>query len=458
MIFRPLMALVAKDLRVFFSERHTIVLSFAAPIALASFMAAIFGGAGPSASSRISIVLVDEDQSVISASIAAGAGADDRLRVEPSTRLDGLARVRTGRAVAAVVIPKGFGEAASGALLGDGRPPELIVYHDPTRRSEVSLAQGLLTRVVLEAVSAESLGDLGGDLIGDLKSGPVGSAVDRDESVDRAGFLGLFDLGRSGPTGEDASIEADREEFARAFPGLGDWVKSEVGEPPKPKGGLRMPYESREVSITQGGPEGERGALAAHAFAGMVVQFVLFSAIEWGVGLLVERRRGLWKRLRVAPVSRTTLIAGKVLGCVASSTLIIAAVFGFGLLAFRFPVRGDWLALILMGVAFAWMAANFGLMVASLGRSPQGARSVSILAVLAMVMLGGGWIPGFLFPEWLQQLTPVIPARWAIEGFDAVFSRGYTLAEVAPTLLVLVGFGAGFGVVALVTFGWSEPG
>ncbi len=105
-----------------------------------------------------------------------------------------------------------------------------------------------------------------------------------------------------------------------------------------------MPFVGRPEPIAAGGADAERSALAAHAFAGMVVQFILFSAMEWGVGLLVERERGLWKRIRVAPVSRATLLAAKVLGSMAASLLIAGAVFGFGAIAFGLRVRGSWAA------------------------------------------------------------------------------------------------------------------
>ena len=426
MIIRQLVALIAKDLRVFFADRQALVLSFAAPIALASFMATVFGGAGPSVQSRIPILLVDEDGGTTSAAIVAGARSDPRLRAESVPRGTALAALRKGEVALAVVIPRGFGEAAADALVGDGPSPELRYLEDPTRRPEASLAEGLLTRVVLEAVSAESFGDLGADPLGDLAGSLSPVVPDEkgpgDDSVDRAEFLALFDR-TDDPVGGPSRAEG-REELLDAFPGLARWFEPDKPtQAPAPAGrgsgkGLTMPFVGRSESIIAGGAEGERGALAAHAFAGMIVQFVLFSAVEWGVGLLVERERGLWKRIRVAPVSRATLLAAKVLGSLVASLLIVAVVFGFGAATFGIRVRGDFAGFLLVAASFGWMAANFGLMVAALGRSPRGARSVSILAVLAMVMLGGGWIPGFLFPAWLQAVTPAIPARWAIDGFD----------------------------------------
>ena len=374
-----------------------MMLSIAAPIALASFMAAIFGGAGAAPPSRIPIVLVDRDGGPVARAIVAGSMAEGRLAATASGLDSALADVRMGRAVVALEIPPGFGDDAGDAMVGDGPPPDLRFHLDPTHRPDVSLAQGVLTRVILEAVANDSMAVSGG-LLDDLVPG-----------------------GKPGP-------------------------------PAAGSGKVRMPYVARDVSIISDGAEGDRAALAAHAFAGMVVQFVLFSAVEWGVGLLTERRRGLWDRLRSAPVSMATLLGSKLAGSFLVSSMIIGVVLGFGALAFGYRVRGSALGLILMGAAFAWMASNFGLMVAALGRSPQGARSVSILAVLAMVMLGGGWIPGFLFPAWLQAFTPAVPTRWAIDGFDGLISRGYSTAEAGPMLLALAGFGACFGTTALLAF------
>jgi len=78
------------------------------------------------------------------------------------------------------------------------------------------------------------------------------------------------------------------------------------------------------------------------------------------------------------------------------------------------------LGFLLLAVSCAAMASTFGLLIASLGRAPAGTRGVSIPAVLMMVMLGGAWVPTFIFPVWLQRLTVVVPARWAVDRLDAM--------------------------------------
>ena len=73
-----------------------------------------------------------------------------------------------------------------------------------------------------------------------------------------------------------------------------------------------------------------------------------------------------------------------------------------------------------------------------------------------MVMLGGAWVPTFVFPAWLQQLTVVMPTRWAVDGLDAMTWRGLGLDAAMAPVGVLLGFAAAFGVLAVARFRWEE--
>jgi ABC-2 type transport system permease protein len=72
------------------------------------------------------------------------------------------------------------------------------------------------------------------------------------------------------------------------------------------------------------------------------------------------------------------------------------------------------------------------------------------------VMLGGAWVPTFVFPPWLQQVTVVVPARWAVDGLDAMTWRGVGLSGAIVPTLVLLGFAGVFASIALARFRWEE--
>src|SRR5262249_24207794 len=94
----------------------------------------------------------------------------------------------------------------------------------------------------------------------------------------------------------------------------------------------------------------------SHSFCGMTLQYLLFWGMDSGLLLLRERRGGIWMRLRAAPVTRGTLLAGKALATVIVALAQIAGVFAFGAIVFGIGVTGS--------------AAGFGPMALTAGPFP----------------------------------------------------------------------------------------
>jgi ABC-2 type transport system permease protein len=237
-------------------------------------------------------------------------------------------------------------------------------------------------------------------------------------------------------------------------------VQNFYGQPDSPsagggrQGGLTMPYAVRQEAMTARTNVAYNGY--AHSFAGMGIQFLLFAMANLGIEVLLERQRGLWKRLRSAPVSRLSLLAGKTVSGTIISLMTLFVSFGFAMIVFGVRIQGSLIGFFAVSIACALMAAAFGLLVAAVGRTPASARGVTTLAVLMMVMLGGAWVPTFIFPAWLQQAALVVPARWAVDGLDAMTWRGIGISgAIAPTS-VLLAFAALFGGVAWMKFRWEE--
>jgi ABC-2 type transport system permease protein len=195
---------------------------------------------------------------------------------------------------------------------------------------------------------------------------------------------------------------------------------------------------------------------AAHAVAGMAVQFILMGAIESAVGILTDRQRGLWRRLRAAPLTRWTLLLSKILSGALVALVVLAFLLVFGRFTLGVHVQGSRLGLGLVAVAFALMASSLGMLVAALGKTPQATRSVGIFVILIAVMLGGAWFPSFLFPGWLQTVTRFVPTRWAVEGLDATIWRGLGVDAVILPTVGMLAVAALFAVVAAWRFKWEE--
>jgi ABC-2 type transport system permease protein len=420
-----LRGLVAKDLRVFVSDRRAVIMTIIAPIAIASFFGSVFSGMSDGGRTRIAVAMIDEDQSAVSKAVLAGSGADASITITTPPREEARRGVRSGDIAVAVIIPAGFGEAAGRAFLSGVDQPQLTVWYDPSRSAEVALVRGILTQHVMEAVSQE------------MFSGSDGLKM-IDDTLARLGDSGM-------PSDQQATLRSllqSARELNRSGAATGQ------------RRGLTMPYTVKEEAVTSGSNVTYNAY--AHAFAGMAVQFLLFAAIDLGTGILLERERGIWKRLRSAPIGKMLLLGSRLSSATIIGLLSLLASFGFAIVVFGVRVEGSQLGFALVGLSCAIMSAAFGLLIASIGKTPGATRGVSILVVLIMVMLGGAWVPTFIFPPWVQRVTVVVPARWAVDGFDAMTWRGLGIgAAVLPTA-VMLGFAALFAAVAAARFRWEE--
>src|SRR3977135_934589 len=159
----PLLAMVRKDLQLFFMDRRSVIVSFVVPIAIASFFGSIFGGPSQnSEAAKIAAAIIDQDGSAISTGIVTGMQGDRNFKVTTPTEAEARDAVRRGRLAAAVIVPKGFGDAAGSAFFGDGEKPPLNVIFDPSRSTEKAMVSGIMTQHVMESVSKEMFGGAAG--------------------------------------------------------------------------------------------------------------------------------------------------------------------------------------------------------------------------------------------------------------------------------------------------------
>jgi ABC-2 type transport system permease protein len=227
------------------------------------------------------------------------------------------------------------------------------------------------------------------------------------------------------------------------------------GQQTQPSGpSFELPFTTREEEASSR-PEVKYNSYA-HSFAGMSVQFILFTGIDLGIGLLLMRRMGLWQRLRAAPITKGLLIGSRVAsGALIAFTLTLiifaAAIAGFGV-----RIEGSVVGFIGVAIAFSLMTASFGLLIASVGKTPEATRGLAIFVTLILVMLGGAWAPTFIFPQWLQTASLAAPTRWAVDGFDAMTWRGLGIEAALMPIAVMLATSAVCGWIATKRFAWQE--
>jgi ABC-2 type transport system permease protein len=435
-----LIALIRKDLILYLKDKRALMLHLLMPVVLAAFFGSLFGGdGGGDSTSKIDLGLVVQDKSEQSQKIAAGLKADKVLNVVELSQDEAQAKVRSGKLPVAVVIPAGFGEQASAALFSGRDKPQLPLYYDPSQSTVLAMVKGLLTQQVMQVTSAS------------VMSGKNTQATDKylaelpaaaSRSPEQA-QLGDFLVSLKKFQDQRAAAQAAQTAPAAA----GDSAASAVADAAAAPGGMTMPYTTQEEALSSG----PKYNGYAHSFAGMGVQFILFMGINLGISILLEQRQGIWSRLLAAPVSLSTIILGRAVAGAIIATGLMVAMFVCAVLIFKVQITSV-PGFIGMAICFGLMTAAFGLLIAAFGKTPEAARGIATFATLILVMLGGAWVPSFVFPQWMQTATLVVPTRWAVDGLDAVTWRGLGLDGAAPAMAVQLGFAAVFGALAVWKF------
>jgi ABC-2 type transport system permease protein len=299
--------------------------------------------------------------------------------------------------------------------------PAIGLLYDPSQPAVLAMVKGMLTQQVMQVVSAEMFG------------GPLGKKL-----TDR-GLARLDERQVDDPALRDMLVAVRNYEAQPRAEGA-------AGQPR----GLSMPFTTHDESLASG-PVAQGYNPYAHSFSGMGVQFILFMGVNMGIGMLLTRRSGVWDRLLAAPVTLTQVVLARAVSAAIIAFCLLCAIFVVAALAFHVQVSSV-PGFLAVALGFGALTAGFGLLIAAFGKTPEAARGIAMFATLILVMLGGAWVPSFMFPAWVQQVTLVTPTRWAIAGLDAVTWRGLGAPAVAPAVAVLFGFALLFTGAAVWRF------
>lgn len=430
-----ILAICAKDLRLLLRDRAGLFFTFAFPLLYALFFGFVFSGGGQEGTRRIPLRLVDLDSSAASGafldSVATRPGVDAVRDSLPGAET----ALRRGRATAALVVPKGFGARSLQPFGGEAPAVELL--HDPARKAEALLLQGVLMELAFKGLEQRfstpraflpQVRAWRDSLARSSAPQPRLEALRRwtrelDLFLESQAVADSLARAHGGAAGVDAG-------FLKGWEPLHVRVRERVAR-------RAGPHSAFEISFPQG-----------------LLWGILSVAASFGVSLVVERREGTLRRLRAAALRRRHILAGKALACfLAIFVLVLLLIFvgrPFGVVAER-P-----LLLLAAGLATAFAFTGLMLLISVLGRSERAVSGLAWSLLTVLAMLGGGMVPLFLMPEWLRALGTVSPVKWSILALEGALWRGFGWAELLPVCGVLMAFGALCGFVGLKAFRWGD--
>jgi len=170
-------------------------------------------------------------------------------------------------------------------------------------------------------------------------------------------------------------------------------------------------------------------------FPGVLATSVMFTAVFAGVSVVWDREFGFLREMLVAPIRRTSIMAGKCLGGAIVATaqaVVILVLAGFAGVPYS-PV----LMLELLFVLFlsSLSITAFGLVLGARVANIQSVMPVIQMVITPMMFLSGALYPTSGLPTWLAIATKVNPVTYAVAPMRHVVFSHLSLSPSAYRLL-----------------------
>lgn len=162
----------------------------------------------------------------------------------------------------------------------------------------------------------------------------------------------------------------------------------------------------------------------AFTFTGVFAMTVFQTTAQGLISLIDDRETDFAQEIFVSPISRYTIVVGKILGetCVASPVAVGIIAFAVVLGVPLGPERVA--ALALGGLVAAFFGGSFGLLVLANLPNRRAAQNVFPFLVLPQYFLSGIFNPIDALPWYLDVASRISPMRYAVDLVRGLFYRG----------------------------------
>jgi len=180
---------------------------------------------------------------------------------------------------------------------------------------------------------------------------------------------------------------------------------------------------------------------------GIVAMGLLFSSMFAGISILWDRQFGFLKEIMVAPVSRTSIVIGRIFAGMTSGVIQALVILAISLLlgvriASPLGLLASVVFILLIAISFVGLGISF----ASRMEDMQGFQLIMNFMIMPMFLLSGALFPLDKLPSWLAALSYIDPLTYGVDGLRALI----TGVSHLPVLLDL-GILAGFGLAMILT-------
>jgi len=179
---------------------------------------------------------------------------------------------------------------------------------------------------------------------------------------------------------------------------------------------------------------------------------VLINGALAGLAVTVtrEKEQGTMDGILIAPISRTSIVIGKVIAQTVRGTMQALMILVISMVFFGVRIYGSpplMLLVMFLGVA---SFSGVGIIATSMAQEQETAMMLMMMLNIPMTFLSGIVVPMEQMPDWLQTIGKILPLYYAADGLRKVIALGADFAMISWDVAIL-------SMYALVTLSLAIP-
>lgn len=179
--------------------------------------------------------------------------------------------------------------------------------------------------------------------------------------------------------------------------------------------------------------------------AAVIIQTVIASAMQSGMGMVTDLESGYMDKMRVAPIRRGSILAGKVLSDGVRIVLQTAIILLLGyLLGVTIGTGvGGLLLLFVIAMAFGIAWSGISTFIALVTKNSEATLMISLLTTFPLLFLSTAVMPKPLLPDWVQTVATYNPISYVADSLhNLIIFSSIDWTTLGYAALIILGVGA----------------
>ncbi len=178
--------------------------------------------------------------------------------------------------------------------------------------------------------------------------------------------------------------------------------------------------------------------------AAVIIQTVISSAMQSGIGMVTDLESGYMDKMRVAPIHRSAILLGKVLSDGTRILIQTIVILALGL-ALGITIATGIIGLILLlaiamafGIAWSGISTFIGLAT----KNSETTLMISLLTTFPLLFLSTAMMPKPLLADWIQTVAGYNPMTYIADALHGLIITGYNWTTLGYAVITILAVGA----------------